>query len=106
MARSVSHLPYFDGKTSSSHLIKRTLLGDPAFVTNMDIYQAEIINATTAARTRSMISDTYTQNVSAYDPRGYVSLTERVPLPHSGTRRLTMAATEHLRSQLRTTQAW
>lgn len=55
---------------------QRTLLGDPAFVTNMDIYQAEIINATTAAETRGKISDAHTLNVSAYDPQGYVTLTE------------------------------
>jgi len=42
----------------------------------MDIYQEEIINATTAARTRSMISDERTLNVSTYNPLGYVSLTE------------------------------
>jgi gamma-glutamyltranspeptidase/glutathione hydrolase len=60
-----------------AHIIpKRTLLGDPAFVTNLDAYQEEMINATTAARTRSMISDAHTLNVSAYDPQGFVTLTE------------------------------
>lgn len=55
---------------------QRTLLGDPSFVTNMDVYQEEIINATTAAETRSKISDYHTLNVSAYDPQGFITLTE------------------------------
>lgn len=51
----------------------------------MNIYQNEIINATTAAKTRSLISDTHTQNVSSYDPIGYTSLTDH------GTSAITVA---------------
>ena len=64
---------------------QRTLLGDPSFVTNMNTYQAEMINATTAADTRSKISDTHTLNVSAYDPTGYITLTDH------GTSQVTVA---------------
>ena len=64
---------------------QRTLLGDPSFVTNMDIYEAEMINATTANDTRSKISDTHTLNVSAYNPEGYVTLTDH------GTSQVTVA---------------
>jgi hypothetical protein len=35
-----------------------------------------MINTTTGAQTRSMISDYHTLNVSAYDPEGFVTLTE------------------------------
>ncbi|KAH0345851.1 gamma-glutamyltransferase, partial [Aureobasidium melanogenum] len=48
----------------------RASMGDPLFVEGMDEYQAEILNATTAANVRHLISDTHTLNVSAYDPRG------------------------------------
>lgn len=51
----------------------------------MNTYQNEIINATTAAKTRSLISDTHTQNVSSYDPTGYTSLTDH------GTSAITVA---------------
>jgi gamma-glutamyltranspeptidase/glutathione hydrolase len=47
----------------------RASMGDPLFVKGMDEYQAEIINATTAANIRHLISDTHTLNVSAYDPK-------------------------------------
>jgi gamma-glutamyltranspeptidase / glutathione hydrolase len=60
-------------------------LGDPAFVTNLNTFQQEIINETTAERTRSMISDTHTLNVSAYDPQGYITLTDH------GTSQVTVA---------------
>lgn len=42
----------------------------------MDTYQMEMINDTTAANTRSKISDAHTLNVSAYDPLGYITLAE------------------------------
>lgn len=49
---------------------ERTNMGDPSFVPGMDTYQSEMLNSTTAARIRSLISDTHTLNVSAYDPTG------------------------------------
>ncbi|QDS73079.1 hypothetical protein FKW77_000123 [Venturia effusa] len=76
---------------------QRTLLGDPAFVANMDIYQQEIINATTAAKTRSLISDTHTQNVSYYNPSGYVVLTDH------GTSAITVADSSGMVIALTTT---
>lgn len=48
----------------------RSELGDPSFVSGMDEYQAAMLNETTAATTRSKISDYHTLNVSAYDPDG------------------------------------
>ncbi|TID25592.1 gamma-glutamyltransferase 1 [Venturia nashicola] len=76
---------------------QRTLMGDPDFVSNMDIYQKEIINATTAAKTRSLISDIYTQNVSYYNPSGYVVLTDH------GTSAITVADASGLVIALTTT---
>ena len=64
---------------------QRTLLGDPSFVTNMNTFQQEIINATTANSTRSKISDTHTLNVTAYDPQGFITLTDH------GTSHVTVA---------------
>jgi gamma-glutamyltranspeptidase/glutathione hydrolase len=64
---------------------QRTLLGDPSFVTNMNTFQQEIINATTASSTRSKISDTHTLNVTAYDPQGFITLTDH------GTSHVTVA---------------
>ncbi|GAB7353304.1 hypothetical protein MBLNU459_g3803t1 [Dothideomycetes sp. NU459] len=49
---------------------ERTNMGDPSFVPGMDVYQSEMLNATTAALIRSKISDQHTLNVSAYDPSG------------------------------------
>ena len=47
---------------------ERANLGDPLFVPGLNEYQAEMLNASTAADVRSRISDFHTQNVSAYDP--------------------------------------
>ncbi|KAF2733872.1 gamma-glutamyltransferase 1 [Polyplosphaeria fusca] len=47
---------------------ERTLLGDPAFVDDLDEYQNSMLLAQTAAEIRSKISDSKTLNVSAYDP--------------------------------------
>jgi gamma-glutamyltranspeptidase/glutathione hydrolase len=44
-----------------------------------------MINATTAASTRSKISDLHTLNVSAYDPQGFITLTDH------GTSHVTVA---------------
>ena len=53
---------------------QRSELGDPEYVEGMDKFQAEMLNATTAALIRSKISDFNTLNVSAYDPSGFESL--------------------------------
>lgn len=53
---------------------QRSNLGDPYFVEGLDVYQQEMINETTAANTRSEISDFHTLNVSAYNPLGLESL--------------------------------
>ncbi|KAL9034959.1 MAG: hypothetical protein Q9214_006807, partial [Letrouitia sp. 1 TL-2023] len=60
---------------------QRSNLGDPSFVPGLDEYQREMINETTAARTRSQISDVRTLNVSEYDPTGLESLETQVLLP-------------------------
>lgn len=44
-----------------------------------------MINATTAANTRSKISDYHTLNISAYDPNGFITLTDH------GTSQVTVA---------------
>ncbi|KAL8932446.1 MAG: hypothetical protein Q9216_006831 [Gyalolechia sp. 2 TL-2023] len=53
---------------------ERANLGDPLFVEGLDEYQEEMLNATTAARRRSEISDLRTLNVSDYNPSGLESL--------------------------------
>ncbi|KAL8743996.1 MAG: hypothetical protein Q9190_003716 [Brigantiaea leucoxantha] len=53
---------------------QRANLGDPLFVPGLDEYQREMVNDTTAERTRSKISDVRTLNVSEYDPTGLESL--------------------------------
>lgn len=53
---------------------QRSELGDPLFVEGLDAYEASMISDDTAAVVRSKISDFRTQNVSAYDPKGYESL--------------------------------
>ena len=78
---SVTNIPNLIDPNSS----QRTLLGDPSFVTNMNTFQQEIINATTANSTRSKISDTHTLNVTAYDPQGFITLTDH------GTSHVTVA---------------
>lgn len=49
----------------------RTSMGDPAWVSEMDEFEAHLLNASTAAEVRGKISDHHTLNVSAYDPDGY-----------------------------------
>jgi gamma-glutamyltranspeptidase/glutathione hydrolase len=44
-------------------------LGDPEFVKGMDIFEAEMLNASSAAHIRAKISDHHTRNVSEYDPK-------------------------------------
>lgn len=63
----------------------------------MATYQQEIINATTATRTRSLISDTQTQNTSYYNPSGYTILTDY------GTSAITVADADGLVITLTTT---
>lgn len=63
----------------------------------MNLYQNEIINSTTAANTRSLISDTHTQNVSYYNPSGYVVLTDH------GTSAITVADASGMAIALTTT---
>lgn len=55
---------------------ERANLGDPLFVPGLDEYQAEMLNATTAVRIRSEISDFHTQNVSAYQPTGLIGIAD------------------------------
>jgi len=52
----------------------RTSLGDPLFVSDLNQYQTEMYNETTAALIRGKISDTTTYNTSWYDPLGIESL--------------------------------
>ncbi len=54
--------------------MQRANLGDPSFVKGLQTYEDEMLNDTTAAMTRSKISDYHTLNVSAYDPTGLESL--------------------------------
>lgn len=49
---------------------QRTEMGDPDFVEGMDEYEANMLNASTAAYIRSKISDDKTFNVSHYNPSG------------------------------------
>lgn len=53
---------------------ERTELGDPSFVDGVFEYQDAMLSDATAAEIRSKISDTQTQNVSYYDPKGLESL--------------------------------
>lgn len=50
---------------------QRSEMGDPEFLEGMYDFQAELLNATTAANIRAKISDSHTLNVSAYDPSGF-----------------------------------
>ena len=50
---------------------QRSEMGDPEFVEGMYEFQAELLDASTAADIRSKISDAHTLNVSAYDPSGF-----------------------------------
>jgi gamma-glutamyltranspeptidase/glutathione hydrolase len=53
---------------------QRSQLGDPAFVKNMDLYQAEMLSNATVSAVRAKINPLHTLNVSAYDPSGFESL--------------------------------
>lgn len=52
---------------------KRTELGDPDFLDGLYEFEADMLDATSAAAIRAKISDHHTQNVSAYDPNGFES---------------------------------
>jgi len=52
---------------------KRTELGDPDFLHGLYEFEADMLDATSAAAIRAKISDHHTQNVSAYDPNGFES---------------------------------
>ncbi|PNS17853.1 Gamma-glutamyltranspeptidase 1 [Sphaceloma murrayae] len=49
---------------------QRTLLGDPLYVSDLDSYQASILDPNTTSTIRSRITDDRTQNVSYYNPDG------------------------------------
>lgn len=49
----------------------RSKLGDPAFYKNMESFEADMITEETAKRTRGLISDENTKNVSDYGPEIY-----------------------------------
>ncbi|RFU81485.1 gamma-glutamyltranspeptidase [Trichoderma arundinaceum] len=53
---------------------QRTELGDPSFVDGIDKYTKQMIAPATGAEIRSKISDSKTQNISYYDPKGLESL--------------------------------
>ncbi|KAI9817890.1 MAG: hypothetical protein M1827_001009 [Pycnora praestabilis] len=53
---------------------QRTNIGDPSYLDDMDAYQQQMLNNTTAENIRKMISDSHTLDISAYDPEGYESL--------------------------------
>jgi gamma-glutamyltranspeptidase / glutathione hydrolase len=53
---------------------QRAQLGDPLFLSNLTLYQDEMLSEATAAEVRSKISDTHSFNVSYYDPSGLESL--------------------------------
>ncbi|KAL9608063.1 MAG: hypothetical protein Q9167_007076 [Letrouitia subvulpina] len=80
---------------------QRSNLGDPSFVPGLDEYQKEMINETTAARTRSQISDVRTLNVSEYDPTGLESLETQVLPP--GTSHIVTADASGMAISLTTT---
>ncbi|RDW79988.1 putative gamma-glutamyltranspeptidase 1 [Coleophoma cylindrospora] len=55
---------------------QRTLLGDPAFESNLTAYQHAMYSDATAAEIRSMINPDATLNSSAYNPSNYEILTD------------------------------
>ncbi|KAH9209418.1 gamma-glutamyltranspeptidase [Leptodontidium sp. 2 PMI_412] len=55
---------------------QRTLLGDPAFLSNITTYQRAMYSEATAAEVRSLIQPDRTLNVTAYNPSGYEILTD------------------------------
>jgi len=62
-------------------------LGDPSFVEGMSSCQHEMINATTAANTRSSISDYHTLDATSYNPDGLESFETWVPGPNLDTQK-------------------
>ena len=50
------------------------MLGDPAFVYGMDIYEHRMISGFYAAKIGSKIIDDHTQPVATYNPDGIESL--------------------------------
>ncbi|PYH78942.1 gamma-glutamyltranspeptidase [Aspergillus uvarum CBS 121591] len=52
----------------------RTNLGDPDFVDDMGEYQGNMLEQSTIDEIRAKISDSKTQDINAYDPRGIESL--------------------------------
>jgi gamma-glutamyltranspeptidase/glutathione hydrolase len=50
----------------------RAELGDPAFFNYMDDFEAAMLKPTTAEEIRRRILDDRTQDVKAYDPKGYL----------------------------------
>ncbi|EAW11885.1 gamma-glutamyltransferase [Aspergillus clavatus NRRL 1] len=68
---------------------ERTNLGDPLFVEGASRYEENMLKQSTIDEIRRKISDTRTQNVSAYDPLGIESLNDAgtshvVAADHSG----------------------
>lgn len=53
---------------------QRANLGDPLFVPGLDVYQAQMVNETTAEGIRARLSDTSTLQISGYDPLGLESI--------------------------------
>jgi gamma-glutamyltranspeptidase/glutathione hydrolase len=53
---------------------QRSQLGDPLFVKNLDLYQAEMLSNATVSAVRAKINPLHTLNVSDYDPSGFESL--------------------------------
>jgi len=50
---------------------QRTLLGDPAFLSNLTAYQEDMVSEKTAEEVRSKIEEYHTLNISAYNPLSY-----------------------------------
>jgi len=78
----------------------RANLGDPSFLPNMSTYQKTLLSNANAAKIRSMIIDTTTQNVSVYDNAGLESLetpgTSHVVTADSSGMAVTMTSTVNL----------
>ena len=54
--------------------MQRASLGDPDFLENVPLYEAGMLNESSATRRRGKISDSHTLNISDYDPSGFESL--------------------------------
>ncbi|KAH7319103.1 putative gamma-glutamyltranspeptidase 1 [Rhexocercosporidium sp. MPI-PUGE-AT-0058] len=55
---------------------QRTLLGDPAFLSNITTYQRAMYSDATATEVRGLIQPDRTLNITAYNPSGYEILTD------------------------------